>query len=559
MPLASTTQTQNATKNRIRISRSRPAIANKVISFQELTSLKKTKLSEREATSLLEIPRATMQSWTSQKMVQEDFFELMEFISTPGGQKFLQRVVMAAYQTLHFGCGGIRSMQEFLELSRLDLFVASSEGALQNFSVRCESFIVSFGTDEEKRLAEKMKGRKITAALDEMFRRRYPCLVAIEIVSGYILLEKFTENRTAETWRKEMQPRFDTLNISLDQVVSDLCGGIRACARTMGAIHVPELFHIQHEITKATAGALNSQEREFAEALSESEEKLKKIAQKHGERSEKFREAQGIRNLKEHGYERRRERRQKVKSAKKEFGKIHHPIDLQTGKLQTAEQIKERFDDQLKIIEQCANEAELSQSSKKRLIKARKGFEGIVEYLKYFFIWYVAFVNALKLDTEQEPFFQEVIFPLSYLKMIWRRLSREEREELKGLKECLERKLDAATYAEPVGIGLMARGRECAEKFQRSSSCVEGRNGMLSLYHHRFHRLNERGIKALTVMHNFHIKREDGKTAAERFFNQSHKNLFESLVENVRIPGGPRLQNHDITKRLNGWAKRRSA
>ena len=469
MPIASTTQTQNATKNRIRISRSRPAIANKVISFQELTSLKKTKMSEREATALLEIPRSTMQSWTSQKVVQEDFFELTEFISTPGGQKFLQRVVMAAYQSIHFGFGGILSMQEFLELSCLHLFVASSEGALQNFSVRCESFIVNFGMDEEKRLAEKMKSKKITAALDEMFRRRYPCLVAIEIVSGYILLEKFTEDRTAETWKKELQPRLDKLNVSLDQVVSYLCGGIRTCTREMGANHVPELFHVQHEITKATAGALNSQEREFSVALAESEEKLTKIIQKYGEKSEKFREAQGIRNLRQFGYERRKERRLKVKAAKKEFGKIHHPIDLRTGKLQTAEQIKERFDDQLKIIEQCAEEADLSKSSRKRLAKARRAFDGIVEYLKYFFIWYAAFISTLKLDSEQALFFQEVIFPLSYLKMIWRRLSREEKEGLKGLKEYFEGKLHAATYSEPMKLGLMIKGQECAEKFQRSS------------------------------------------------------------------------------------------
>lgn len=30
---------------------------------------------------------------------------------------------------------------------------------------------------------------------------------------------------------------------------------------------------------------------------------------------------------------------------------------------------------------------------------------------------------------------------------------------------------------------------ECAELFQRSSSCVEGRNGQLSLWHHHLHNL----------------------------------------------------------------------
>lgn len=61
---------------------------------------------------------------------------------------------------------------------------------------------MAFGEREEKKWAEKMKGKKITAGLDELFRGRYPCLVAIEVVSGFILLEKFIKDRKAETWTK---------------------------------------------------------------------------------------------------------------------------------------------------------------------------------------------------------------------------------------------------------------------------------------------------------------------------------------------------------------------
>ncbi|WP_353889310.1 DUF6399 domain-containing protein [uncultured Desulfobacter sp.] len=44
---------------------------------------------------------------------------------------------------------------------------------------------------------------------------------------------------------------------------------------------------------------------------------------------------------------------------------------------------------------------------------------------------------------------------------------------------------------------------ECAQIFQRSSSCVEGRNGHLSLYHHSLHRLSDRKLEALTAVHEF--------------------------------------------------------
>ena len=60
-------------------------------------------------------------------------------------------------------------------------------------------------------------------------------------------------------------------------------------------------------------------------------------------------------------------------------------------------------------------------------------------------------------------------------------------------------------------------------------------------------------------MHDFDTRRLDGTTAAERFFEAKHENLFESLVANVRIPSRPQKQNHDMKKRLSGWEKRRAA
>ena len=267
----STNSSESSTKKRQKINRSRPAIASKIVAFQEITTLKSNKISHREAATLLEIPNSTMQSWRSEKDSQGILPELAEFFTTPAGAIFLQRIVMSAYQVIHFGCGGIRGLQEFLRLSMLNQFVASSEGALHAFSVRYEEYVVAFGDNEEQRLVEKMKRRKITAALDEMFRGRHPCLVAIEVVSGFILLEKFTEDRTAETWCHELKPRLNELNIELGQVVSDLCGGIRACTNELGAKHSPELFHAQYEISKATAGPLAAQKREFENALNEAE------------------------------------------------------------------------------------------------------------------------------------------------------------------------------------------------------------------------------------------------------------------------------------------------
>ena len=73
---------------------------------------------------------------------------------------------------------------------------------------------------------------------------------------------------------------------------------------------------------------------------------------------------------------------------------------------------------------------------------------------------------------------------------------------------------------------------------QTSSSCVEGRNGRLSLYHHGQGPLHKERLQALTVWHNYGCERWDGTTAAERFFGSKPRPLFEWLLE--RMPELPR-------------------
>lgn len=435
----STNPIENARIKRLKIHRSRQEISSKIIAFRQLTSLKHKQMSDRQASSLLEVPFSTMHFWKTQEQSQEIDPELAEFISTPTGQKFLNRVISSANMVIRYGHGGVRSLQEFLQLSQLNNFVASSTGALHAFIVRSEEHMLAFGANQEILLPQNIKQKKITAGLDEMYRGRHPCLVAIEVVSGYILLEKFTDNRTAETWSKELKPKLEKLDVQLDQVVSDLCGGIRACAKQLGAVHSPDIFHAQQEITKATSAPLSSQEEAFKTALDDAEKKLQKSIKRHGEYSKESQNALSVRNLRKMGYEIRKERRNKISAAKKELGKIDHPINLKTGKLQTSEEVKGEFNTQFTIIEECAKEADLSISCIKRLAKARRAFDAICEYMKCFLIFFSAYMHNLQLIGEEKLFFEEIIFPLSYLNMIWRRMSKKEREELQPLRESLKK------------------------------------------------------------------------------------------------------------------------
>jgi len=153
-------------------------------------------------------------------------------------------------------------------------------------------------------------------------------------------------------------------------------------------------------------------------------------------------------------------------------------------------------------------------------------------------------VEELDLSEEQERIVQENLLAGHYWSMASGRASTaEERDRLKTLsKELTEqawREGSAlSSLSEHQREELTEVTREVVGLFQRSSSCVEGRNGRLSLQHHGHSRVSQRRLKALTVMHNYVIQRPDGTTAAERFFGQKHTDAFAWLLG--RMPDLPR-------------------
>jgi hypothetical protein len=64
-----------------------------------------------------------------------------------------------------------------------------------------------------------------------------------------------------------------------------------------------------------------------------------------------------------------------------------------------------------------------------------------------------------------------------------------------------------------------------------SSAAVKGRNGCLAQLYHNGRALTPQRLKALTVIHNYGLKHEDGTTAARRLFGTEHPELFFWLLE----------------------------
>jgi hypothetical protein len=528
-------------------------------------------MSERQLTEIVGIPRGTLRYWQARQEHIDADPDVVAFFTSPAGEAFLHRLVVAAHFVTSFlGSGGVRLVCTFLELSGLAQFVASSYSPQRKVSKEIEKQICEFEKEEEERLATEMKPQQICVAQDETEHER-SCLVAIEPVSNYILLEKYAENRQAETWNQAMAEAVAGKPIEIVQSTSDEGRGITSHVKNgLGVHHAPDVFHVQQAISRATSGSLAGKIRKAEKEVERAKQKVKKqeaakakyYAQKPGPgRPPSFdNRIENARQEEKQAVERltvRQEQQEQARKANRAISEVYHPYNLQTGEAQEAEAVDEALRVQFKKLETIAEEAGLRESSRQRIDKAKRVVVGMVATIAFFWLTVTAKIEALGLAEETERMVFEKLLPAYYLSIVaektkdiaQREQLKQKSEELIAVVQNKDSPIQRLSIAEQQTLDTVAW--ECVHLFQPSSSCVEGRNGQLALRHHALHRLSDQKLNALKVVHNFHLRRQDGTTAAERFFGQAPKELFSYLLERVDLPGFPAQKRPHIKQKIS--------
>jgi hypothetical protein len=170
-------------------------------------------------------------------------------------EAYRQRLVGAVQFVIPWrGGGGIRLVSVFLELSGLAAFVAASYGAQQKVTLALEQAVGAYDQAERARLGQDMVAKQITVCEDETFHPE-TCLVAIEPVSNYILLEQYADDRQAKTWTQALEQATAGLCVEIIQSTSDEGKGLlRHVQVELGVHHSPDVFHVQHEVVKGVGG-----------------------------------------------------------------------------------------------------------------------------------------------------------------------------------------------------------------------------------------------------------------------------------------------------------------
>ena len=503
------------------------------------------------------MPRSTLQHWLQRHSHPDLEPELVTFCVSPAGQRVLRRLVLALHLAFHLtGPGGLRPLSRFLRLSQLDHFVAPSYGSQQALALRLQDELVGYADRQRQRLAPARPARTISACLDENFHGVQTCLVAVEPVSNFLLPEAYHDCRDGPTWTAALNEALRDLPVQVVQVTGDQAKGLIACARDgLEAHHSPDLFHGQRELSRAVALPLQRQTEAAAKELGRAtahtqqqqhrQQEYERGPRPPGRPPDLAGDLRPAENYQRHAaaqWEQCRQRQEQAREQVRGVADDYHPFDAADGRPLTAAAVEQRLGERVQAVEELVAAARLGTASQEAVAKARRWLVPVTATVAWFREMAGELVNGLGLESEARRSVTEQLLPGLY----WQREAARGRDagQRQQRRELSQRLLTQAWsgplahLAEEKQAQVRRVAQEAVELFQRSSSCVEGRNGQLALHHHGQGPLSAGRLRALTAVHNFVLERPDGTTAAERFFGSKPEPVFEWLLE--RLPELPR-------------------
>lgn len=469
---------------------------------------------------------------------------------TEVGSQWLVRLLYSVIY--HFGIKqgvGAETICEFIKAVHLETHIASSPSALRRLKRRLHQSILDYG-DAQASGCEPSKGQGIGLGADETFFG-LPVLVLIELASGFIFLEIECANRTYQTWLKQLERGWDAHQWHCHYLVSD---GARALIKLatsgLGCVNVADLFHALRALARPIGSALGRQ----LSSLKKQHEKLEK--QLHtpvDESQQQSLQAQLDDNLVQQ--QQLTQAQQSYHDTLEDISLAVHPFTPDTQQWQLGQALYNQLTPCLKTLTQLA-QSYGQESAQKAIDSFQSQIDSFAQGIEAWYQWVTIALAAETQDRALQNWLLSSLLPWVY----WTQQTDKTR------KPALKYRYQQATrwayddlMAHPLTLKMDPEQLEnwvrwsqhfCA-KYQRTSSAVEGRNGYLAKLHHAGRGFSEQSLKALTIIHNFDLKRPDGTTAAQRLFGKPFPDLFEWLLEHAsELPRPRRSAKTQQTKPL---------
>ncbi len=337
-------------------------------------------------------------------------------------------------------------------------------------------------------------------------------------------------------------------------------GLLASVAPHLEAHHSPDVFQVQHDLSKAVCAPLAAQERAAHQAATEAHAPLEQ-GQAHlhtaGDEPEKrgpgrppkapvrLEQAQQALEAASREHERLAPQREQVAKRIHGIGPDDHGVDRERGGRRNGPRIAADIQAHLEQVRAIAQHEGLSQRCLERLEQAERVVPTMQATIAFVSGYVRPQVDQLDLTPPASFARHAKLIPASSLERVAQTRSVSDGEALRELAERLRTPLCApggalSQMSPEVQDQLQQRAKTLAEVFQRSSANGEGRNGYLSLRNHQRRGLDlPRKRECLTAIHNFFLTRPDGTTAAERFFGQKPRSMFASILASVALPPAP--------------------
>jgi hypothetical protein len=451
---------------------------------------------------------------------------------TEAGSAWLKRLVV--FSLFFFGIKhgiGVAEVSQFLKALRLDLHVGCSPSALARVKQQLKDTIEAYGAAQAEH-CQPEAGQGICVGGDEVFFG-LPVLVLAELASGYLFTEVQCEDRSYETWKEQIQHWWSQSGWECHFMVSDRAKAlIKLATEGLGCVSVADWFHALRSLGQPIGRALGHQQACLAKQMKTvtAQREVTTREAKRVELDQALAELSTQSDLLDQD-------QQRYHQAMTTLTLSLHPFHLHTQAPQTVSDITPTFQTALTPLRDLG-QTYGGQKAAQAIDSFEQHLPDIARGLQAWWQWALQSLAAQTPSIDVQNWVLGVLLPWVY----WQQqMDKTHPPELKAHYQQAVNKAAHQLVSHPLTQSMPADARHVwidwarwmANNYQRTSSAVEGRNGYLTRLHHCGRGFSPQTLKVLTIIHNFHLKRPDGTTAAQRLFGYDFPDLVEWIVDQM--------------------------
>ena len=439
---------------------------------------------------------------------------------------------------------GADKLSRFFKLIRVNTHLGVSASALRQQLNQMENVLPLFQQQCEKDAT--VQPRSAVVAMDETFFGDFMILVLMDLSSGYLILEDISHDRRFDTWFEKAIPRLKELGIDVNHAVSDRAKALIKLAVTgFDCQSGADLFHAQQDISKWLGATLGRRHEHAKTQLETAEALLQKKPDNNLAEIVLVVDA-------ERAYQQIQETRTDYHENLAGIGEDVHPFSRSSPQPNRAEQVASSLEKRAQAFEKIAQSQAIA-DLKQTMNKFRNQLNDLVANVETWWLWVMEILAGLSVDEATQYWLIHALLPTVYWhQQLHKTQNPRQREKYRLAWQQAAQNLQTDAFTATLPESELQRWLEWAEwmarNFHRSSSAVEGRNGYLSQMYHNGRGLTEKRLRALTVIHNYGLKRADETTAAMRLFGQSFPDLFSWLVAEMGVLPLPRKGRERATR-----------